>query len=173
MVELGDGTVYCVDGAASEDNSVRALKKRLRGKIEIVDGVSRVSALVRAAGFEKCSYTAVSAYEIGEAEAFTAPLVVYDMDDRALAGDVKLLLQNAFGDEAPALYICGGKTRKIKLFELDRQPAYAYDSAVAVEYVNLLERKRFTLTELKKSWSVSAVPTAVRGTGCRRPKASK
>ena len=150
VVELGDGTVYCVDGAASEDNSVRALKKRLRGKIEIVDGVSRVSALVRAAGFEKCSYTAVSAYEIGEAEAFTAPLVVYDMDDRALAGDVKLLLQNAFGDEAPALYICGGKTRKIKLFELDRQPAYAYDSAVAVEYVNLLERKRFTLTELKE-----------------------
>ncbi|MFQ9737056.1 MAG: nucleoside triphosphate pyrophosphohydrolase [Christensenellaceae bacterium] len=115
-----------------------------------MDGVSRVSALVRAAGFEKCSYTAVSAYEIGEAEAFTAPLVVYDMDDRALAGDVKLLLQNAFGDEAPALYICGGKTRKIKLFELDRQPAYAYDSAVAVEYVNLLERKRFTLNELKE-----------------------
>ena len=44
VAELGDGTVYCVDGAASEDNSVRALKKRLRGKIEIVDGVSRVSA---------------------------------------------------------------------------------------------------------------------------------
>ncbi|MFR1982553.1 MAG: hypothetical protein ACLS4Z_01595 [Christensenellaceae bacterium] len=30
VVELGDGTVYCVDGAASEDNSVRALKASAR-----------------------------------------------------------------------------------------------------------------------------------------------
>ena len=149
VAEMGDGTVYCVDGAASEDNSVKALRRRMRGKIVVIDGVSKISALVEKAGFCGCSYQAASAYELSEIE-LSAPLVVYDMTDRQLAGDVKLLLQNAFGDEAPALYICGGKTRKIKLFELDRQPAYAYDSAVAVEYVNLLERKRFTLNELKE-----------------------
>ena len=99
VAKSGDGTVYCVDGAASEDNSVRALKSRLRGKLRIIDGVSRVSALVRAAGFAECSYTAVSAYELAETPELPAPLVVYDMDDRALAGDVKLRLSDVFGEE--------------------------------------------------------------------------
>ena len=49
--------LYLVDGAATEDNSVKALLKRMRGKVEIIDGVSRTTALVRAAGFVGCSYT--------------------------------------------------------------------------------------------------------------------
>ena len=150
VAKSGDGTVYCVDGAASEDNSVRALKSRLRGKLRIIDGVSRVSALVRAAGFAECSSTAVSAYELAETPELPAPLVVYDMDDRALAGDVKLRLSDVFGEETEVLYISGGETKKIKLFELDRQNAYGYDSAVAVERIPLLEKKRFTLSDLKE-----------------------
>lgn len=150
VAKSGDGTVYCVDGAASEDNSVRELKRRLRGKLRIIDGVSRVSALVRAAGFAECSYTAVSAYELAETPELPAPLVVYDMDDRALAGDVKLRLSDVFGEETEVLYISGGETKKIKLFELDRQNAYGYDSAVAVERIPLLEKKRFTLSDLKE-----------------------
>ncbi len=111
VAKSGDGTVYCVDGAASEDNSVRELKRRLRGKLRIIDGVSRVSALVRAAGFAECSYTAVSAYELAETPELPAPLVVYDMDDRALAGDVKLRLSDVFGEETEGLYISGGEKK--------------------------------------------------------------
>ena len=66
VAEKGDDSVYLVDGAATEDNSVKALIKRKRGKIELIDGVSKTTALVRAAGFDGCSYTAVSAYELAE-----------------------------------------------------------------------------------------------------------
>ena len=66
VMERGEDAVYLVDGSASEDNSVKALVKSKRGKITIVDGVSRTTALVRMAGFAGCSYTAVSAYELAE-----------------------------------------------------------------------------------------------------------
>lgn len=153
VAERGDDAVYLVDGAATEDNSVKALIKRTRGKIELIDGVSKTTALVRAAGFDGCSYTAVSAYELAEkAEAgkLGLPLVVYDLDDRGLAGDAKLLLGDLFGEETAAKYICGGKAKKISLFELDRQKSYDHTSAVAIEEIGLLQKQRFTLEDLKE-----------------------
>ena len=145
--------MYLVDGAASEDNSVKALQKRLRGKVQIIDGVSKVSAMATAARFQGCSYTAVSAYELfdrAKTGGLTLPLIVYDLDDKALCSDAKLLLGELFGDETSALYICGGKTQKIALFELDRQTQYDYSSAVAIEEVDLLKKQRFTLDDLKE-----------------------
>ena len=153
VCDLGEDTVYLVDGAASEDNSVKALQKRLRGKVQIIDGVSKVSAMATAARFQGCSYTAVSAYELfdrAKTGGLTLPLIVYDLDDKALCSDAKLLLGELFGDETSALYICGGKTQKIALFELDRQKQYDYSSAVAIEEVDLLKKQRFTLDDLKE-----------------------
>lgn len=153
VVELGENTVYLVDGAATEDNSVKALVKRLRGKVEIIDGVSKVTALVRAAGFASCSYTAVSAYELEERAkkgSLSLPLVVYDLDDEAFASDVKLLLGGLFGEETKVKYICGGKVKKLPLYELDRQKHYNYTSAVAIEEMDLLEKQRFGLDDLKE-----------------------
>ncbi len=153
VAEKGENAVYLVDGAATEDNSVKALIKRTRGKIEIVDGVSKTTALVRAAGFVGCSYTAVSAYELAEKTregSVGLPLVVYDLDDQGLASDTKLLLGNLFGEETKVNYINGGKAKKIALYELDRQKGYDYTSAVAIERQDLLEKKRFTLSDLKE-----------------------
>lgn len=153
VTEYGEDTVYLVDGAATEDNSVKALIKRLRGKVEIIDGVSKVTALVRAAGFKACSYTAVSAYELEETAKsgnVGLPLVVYDLDDGAFASDVKLLLGNLFGEETVVKYICGGKVKKCPLYELDRQKHYDYTSAVAIETMDLLEKQRFGIEDLKE-----------------------
>ena len=153
VCDLGENTVYLVDGAATEDNSVKALFKRLRGKICVIDGVSRVTSLALSAKFKGCSYTAVSAYEALERAAkgaLSLPLIVYDLDDRALAGDVKLALGDLFGEETKAQYICGGKTKKIALFELDRQKAYDYSSAVAIEECDLLQKTRFNAEDLKE-----------------------
>lgn len=149
----GDGTVYCVDGAASEDNSVKALQKKLRGKLTVVDGVSRISSIATAAGFAGCSYTGVSAYEMTEAAAsglLRGNLVVYDIDDRALASDVKLLLGNAYGEETEITYYIGGVGKKLPIYELDRQTAYDYSSAVAVREIPLLDKTRFTVEDLQK-----------------------
>lgn len=149
VAEMGDGTVYCVDGAASEDNSVKALRRRMRGKIVVVDGVSKISALVEKAGFCGCSYQAVSAYELSEIE-LSAPLVVYDMTDRQLAGDVKLILADKFGEETKVNYINGDLVKKIPLFELDRQATYGDGAAVSVEKAELLDKRRFDLEDLKE-----------------------
>ena len=149
----GENAVYLVDGAATEDNSVKALLKRARGKMEIIDGVSKTTALVRAAGFKGCSYTAVSAYELAEkanAGSLGLPLVVYDLDDCALASDVKLLLGNLYGEETEVKFICGGKAKKLPLYELDWQKKYDYTSAVAIEEIDLLDKKRFTLDDLRE-----------------------
>ena len=153
VVEKGENAVYLVDGAATEDNSVKALLKRMRGKVEIIDGVSRTTALVRAAGFVGCSYTAVSAYELAEkaqAGAINLPLIVYDLDDRGLAGDVKLILGDLFGEESTVKFLYGGKAKKAYVYELDRQKGYDYTSAVAIEAVDLLDKQRFTLEDLKE-----------------------
>ena len=153
VAELGDDAIYLVDGAATEDNSVKALLKRTRGKLEIVDGVSKTTALVRAANFKGCSYTAVSAYELFERAQsgnLSLPLVVYDLDDRGLASDVKLLLGNLYGEETAVKFILGGKAKNVPLYELDRQKKYDYTSAVAIEEMDLLEKQRFNTDDLKE-----------------------
>ena len=153
VAEYGDDTVYLVDGAATEDNSVKALQKRLRGKLEIIDGVSKITATARLAKLGGCSYTAVSAYELFEkanAGSLGLPLIVYDLDDRGLASDVKLLLGNLYGEEIAIKYICNDKSKKLPLYELDRQKNYDYTSAIAIEEVDLLEKQRFTLEDLKE-----------------------
>ena len=152
VAELGDDALYLVDGSAAEDNSVKALARKKRGKIQIIGGVSKIGALAEKAAFTGCSYTAVSAYEIFDRakSGLDLPLLVYDMDDRALAGDVKLLLADLFGDETAAKYIQGGKAKKIGVFELDRQKSYDYSSAIAIDEVDLLQKKRFTMDDLKE-----------------------
>ena len=153
VAEAGENTIYLVDGAATEDNSVKALIKRTKGKIEIIDGVSKTTALVRAAAFKGCSYTAVSAYELLEkanAGSLGLPLIVYDLDDGALAGDAKLVLGNLYGEETLVKFISNGKAKKIPLYQLDWQENYDYTSAVAIEEIDLLDKKRFTLEDLKE-----------------------
>ena len=149
----GENAVYLVDGAATEDNSVKALCKRLRGKVEIIDGVSKVTALVRMANFHACSYTALSAYELFERAqkgVISLPLLVYDLDDRALASDCKLVLGDLFGEEVQTRYMCGDKVVKTPIYALDRQRKYDYASAVAIEESDLLEKERFSLDDLKE-----------------------
>ena len=151
VTSLGDGAVYCVDGSASEDNSVKILLKK-RGQVAVIDGVSRVSAVARKANFKNCAYTAVSAYEIAgrvKNGSLSAPCIVYDLDDRALASDVKLALAGVFGDETQAVFVDGEKSKKIPLYELDRQKSYGYETAVAIEEQDLLDKKRFNADDLR------------------------
>lgn len=149
VTDQGENTLYLVDGAPSEDTSVKALIKRTRGKINVIEGVSKITALAGVASFQGCSYTAVSAYELTEKE-LTLPLIVYDMDDKALASDCKLFLGDLFGEEITVWFIRQGKRAEMPLFEIDRQKEYDYTSAIAIEETTLFDKKRFTLNDLKK-----------------------
>ncbi len=150
VLEGGDDAIYLVDGGATEDNSVKKLPKN---KVEIIDGVSKSSVLARRAGLQGCSYTALSAYELAEKAAagnLALPMVVYDLDDRALASDCKLLLGDLYGEEKRVTFLSGERVKKLPLYELDRQKGYDYTTAVAIEEDALLEKKRFTLADLKE-----------------------
>ena len=134
---------YCVDGSVTEDGAARALAT---GRTAVIDGVSKASAAAARAGvFGACA--AMSAYEAAERE-LTAPLVLYDLADRSLASDVKLTLAERFGDEADVALVAGGKVKKIKLYELDRQKNYTADTALVLYDVPLLQKKRFDLYDL-------------------------
>ncbi len=127
---------YCVEGGAFEDRAASLLKGAA-----VIEGVSKsakAAALARITG----GYQAVSAYDL-QGRKLTLPLVVYDLDNELLAGDVKLLLCELFGDEAPACYIEGTSARKISLYEADRMSGYSPRSALAVYEIPLLEKKRF------------------------------
>lgn len=137
--------VYCVDGAASEDISAQLLIKK--NGTRVINGVSKVEAFANLAHIS-LSYSAYSAYDINLFRRRALPLIVYDIDDRFIAGDVKLSLSSLIGDEAVIKFICGGKVKKIPLYELDRQKEYNYITAIAVEEVALTERERFDLTDL-------------------------
>lgn len=151
VLALGENAVYLVDGAPCEDTSVKALMQRTRGKINVIDGVSKITAVASVANFTGCSFSAVSAYELSErAGELSLPLIVYDLDDSALASDCKLLLGDLFGEETKVTFVSQNRASKIALFELDRQSNYDYTSAVAIEQIPLLEKKRFTLNNLKE-----------------------
>ena len=132
---------YCVDGGAFEDRAACILAQG-RG-VTVCPGVSKSAAAAAKAGV----YGAFSALPATEAAAreLTRPLVVYDLADRALAGDVKLALAESFGDEAPAVFVCGETARRIPLYEADRQDTYDMTCALVLPDEPLLEKKRFDL----------------------------
>ena len=135
-----------MDGGVTEDRAAQLLIKQ--GGVTVYEGVSKAakaaSAAARAGLFG--GYTAVSAYEIAERR-LALPLVVYDLDDKLLAGDVKLLLCDRFGDEAPALLLDGERAERIPLYEADRAESYSPETALVLFDIPLLEKKRFDLDD--------------------------
>lgn len=105
----GENAAYLVDGAASEDNSVKAILRAAgRKNVRVIGGVSKISAIASAASFAECSYQAVSACEICDAlreEGLSAPLITYDIDGEDMAADVKQALSDRFGEETEILFI--------------------------------------------------------------------
>lgn len=134
----GCNLCYCVEGGVTEDRAAKLLLKK--GALQI-EGVTKASAAAAAANLNG-AYQALSAYEISE-HGLTLPLVIYDLDDKYLAGDVKLLLSEKFGDEAKCFYLNGDGGKEIALYELDRQSAYSPLSALVVYGIPLLEKTRF------------------------------
>jgi len=139
--------VYCVDGSVADDNSCAEILKKCRNAT-IIEAASHSSDAM--AGLpSRGGYTTISAYR---KEKFNSscmlPLVVYDLDDKLTASEWKLMLTDAFGDEAPAALFIGGKMHKIGLFEADCFEGYGYDTVLVVYDRNVIEKTRFNLNDL-------------------------
>ncbi len=135
----GKNLVYCVDGGVCEDASAKLLLSRK--DVAVIEGVTKGAYAAAAAGVS-CAFQSVSAYEAAGRK-LTLPLVIYDLDSRDLASDVKLLLCDKFGDEAPATFLSGGRKKRIALYEADRQETYDSTSMLVVDEIPLLEKTRF------------------------------
>lgn len=138
-------TVYCVDGSASDDVSVRILAEK-RPDARILAGVSKAESAFCAARVFSAGRSSCSAYDM-KGKLF-APAAVTDVDDVLVAGDAKLKLCGLFGDEAEAYFVRGGKAEKIRMYEIDRQGSYDSSCCVVVDEIPLLERTRFDYADL-------------------------
>ena len=134
---------FCVDGGVWENRAAAILAGE---GAQVIEGVSK-SAYAAARAGVSCAFQSVSAYEVGSVK-LSLPLVVYDVTDGMLAGDVKLTLAEKFGDEAPAAYVNGETVKKIPLCEIDRQNTYGEHTAIVVYDEPLLKRKRFDMEDL-------------------------
>lgn len=140
--------VYCVDGAVSEDESCKIILKKCKD-VEIFEGVPKSANAYSLSKLTCGQPVCLSAYSVKELKSCRAA-VVYDIDCALLAGTVKEKLSSLFGEETPCAFVRGGKTRKIKIYELDRQKTYDGTCAVAVEEDEFLKRDRYDYSDLEQ-----------------------
>ena len=141
---------------AVTDGAVSALResKPEDAELRVLPGVSASDVALAGAGIPADGWLIVTATEIGKVAPDPAwPLLVTEIDDRILAGDVKLRLSSLYGDDAPVMF-CPSTARtarrpvRIPLCELDRQPAYDHTVCAAVAPVALTDRDRFGFEDL-------------------------
>ncbi len=141
--------VYCVDGNACEDRCAQMIITRDK-KAQIISGVSKAQYALEKTRTAATTCACVSAYDLQEVKNLTLPAAIYDLSDEFLAGDVKLILSDKIGEESQIFFLTGGKVKKIKVYELDRQKKYDYTTCVVVKDTPLLEKKRFDIADLKE-----------------------
>jgi len=139
--------VYCVDGSGSDDQSVIALRGLC--DIEIIAGVAyEAHALANSPAME---YHAIFATDLIARREFmpdtAAALVVKELDNIFLAGDVKLKLLKLLG-EPEIIFISGGEVRRIKLDELDRQSEYDNTTMCIIPALGHYKKTRYGFTDL-------------------------
>ncbi len=81
------------------------------------------------------------------------PLLITEIWDRVLASDIKLALNDLYGDEAQTVFFPSSvninrKPMTLPLCEMDRQPRYDHTVALYLPATDLLQRKRFCFQDL-------------------------
>ena len=76
-------------------------------------------------------------------------LLITELDNEILAGQVKLLLSETLGDDSPVFLLnYNHPPKKIPVWELDRQHGINHCSAVLIPSSGFLERNRFIMNDL-------------------------
>lgn len=135
---------YCVDGDGYADTSVAVLLKIAEAEVgEIIAGPAPARA-------PSTSVTELSAQDLAALPVrpdTLIPLVVYALDNKMIAGEVKLKLLEWYDASAEARFTYRGKTTVIPLEELDRQSRYDYSASVELPGQSFI-KKRYTFDDL-------------------------
>lgn len=144
---------------ATGDESVIALRDMLPegGKLEVLPGVSTADRCLAALPTEVPHAGRVRILPAIDAVSATpdpaTPLLITELWNPALAGDVKLWLTDLYDDERPVVLFpstaqVGRKPVRIPLMELDRQKTYDHTVCAYIPAAGLHERQRFCFDDL-------------------------
>ena len=148
LLKTGD-VCYCVDGSVYEDNSCKILLKKYKTAI-VISGVSMGAKCLERAKVALSNCTFCSAYDVKNGFKPTLPFVVYALDGKALASEIKLILSDLYGEELSVVLTSNKTVKKLKLYEIDRLKNYGYDTALYFENQTLTQKSRFNFEDLTK-----------------------
>ena len=160
MAKETDGLCYAVSEPVS-DATVRALVRALPEGVgvRVLGGVTlggNAAAAAIACGVDTENLRALTALSLPEHRPEgDCPLVITEIDNRYLAGDVKLWLTDLFADEMTVYFMqdaaqSGVTALPIALCDLDRQSGYDHRTAVLVPAVSVYERSRASYEDFVK-----------------------
>ena len=145
--------VYAVPDASS-DLSVRTLYRTMpaSGIITVIPGTGYSDVFLSSSLSSLCEsdLRILPAYELlTKIPDPDTSLLVVELDNALLAGQVKCLLSDYLEDEKEVVFLQGEKApRFIPLYELDRQHGYDHQSAVLIPASVSLQRSRFLFNDL-------------------------
>ena len=141
--EQCDKVVYITMGDGFGDTVVKKLSEKTR--TEIIPGVADNRSRLPSG-----SFMTLSAYDIGRAENIDTrfPLLVYQIDDKFVAGDVKLALMKFYPDDYRVRLTSGKTAFDVKLSELDHADIRQGSSIYLDEDVRLVGKKRYGYCDL-------------------------
>ena len=148
LLKTGD-VCYCVDGSVYEDNSCKILLKKYK-TAKVLSGVSMGAKCLERAKVALSNCTFCSAYDVKNGFKPTLPFVVYALDGKALASEIKLILSDLYGEELSVVLTSNKTVKKLKLYEIDRLKNYGYDTALYFENQTLTQKSRFNFEDLTK-----------------------
>lgn len=146
--------VYCVDGNGADDRSVILLAQQVT--VQIIPSVSREMAVLK--NRSAISYVVVSGYDIYNDKNFNydknLTLVIKEVDNIFIAGEIKNLLSRIVGDEQKIIFysvVDGRESEKtISVYELDRMQIYNGSCGVYIEPIALTERLEHDFIDLMR-----------------------
>lgn len=150
-----DEVVYCVPGDGVTDGSVVAIKTAY-ADVDVIPAAGQ--ALHALAHSPSDAYSVMSAYDAATAMQFDTehPLVIYELADAQLAGDVKLNLSRYYGENTPVRTAEG----PIAFCEIDRLASYGDSTAIVLLPVDLIGKQKFVFADLIR---IMAVLTGAEG----------
>lgn len=148
---------YLVDGCAMEDNSVKYILKKAKN-VKVIAGVSATTKCLERLNLCLSKYTAISSYELENGITLTAPLIVNAIDSAIIAGKIKLVLSELFGEESDVFVASNTYTKKIKLYELDRLKNYDYSLSLYIPELSLTKKSRYDFNDLMKILQILRAP---------------
>jgi tetrapyrrole methylase family protein/MazG family protein len=162
-----EDTCFCVLGAPYANTAVKEIlaEASRRGmEVEMLPGIGLEEPALCAAASRKAfnGGAAVIKLPASAIEGFQpdtdALVCITEIDTPYIAALVKDKLSSLYGDEKDIGVYDGNTCQKMKLYELDRLPAYRYDTAAVIPPDALTEKERFTFADLVRIMDILRSP---------------